>query len=137
MNAIENFKATITDHQTGEILAYTQDTLDEFKVGLKHRGIKGPRLAGPVKRHSKNLTLTALEGEWLGMTVSTDFGQGEVFSMGPFPKTVWAILDEPDSRAVHHWHVGSTDRMVCLRFDQCRKVSSWQKRAEPIPLILV
>ena len=137
MNAIENFKATITDHQTGEILAYTQDTLDEFKVGLKNRGIKGPRLAGPVKHRPKNLTLTAIEREWLGMTVSTDFGQGEIFSMGPFPKTVWAILDEPDSRAVRHWRVGSTDRMVCLRFDQCRKISSWQKRAEPIPLILV
>ena len=126
MNAIENFKATITDHQTGEILAYTQDTLDEFKVGLKNRGIKGSRLAGPVKHHPKNLTLTATEREWLGMTVSTDFGRGEIFSMGPLPKTVWAILD-----------AGSTDRMVCLRFDQCRKVSSWQKRAEPIPLILV
>ena len=137
MNAIENFKATITDHQTGEILAYTQDTLDEFKVGLKNRGIKGPRLAGPVKHRPKNLTLTAIEREWLGMTVSTGFGRGEIFSMGPFPKTVWAILDEPDSRAVRHWHAGSTDRMVCFRLDQCRKVSSWQKRAEPIPLILV
>ena len=137
MNAIESFKATITDHQTGEILAYTQDTLDEFKVGLKHRGIKGPRLAGPVKRRPKNLTLTAIEREWLGMTVSTSFGRGEIFSMGPFPKTVWVILDEPDSRAVRHWHAGSTDRMVCLQLDRCRKVSSWQKRAEPIPLILV
>ena len=137
MNAIENFKATITDHQTGEILAYTQDTLDEFKVGLKNRGIKGPRLAGPVKRRRKSFTLTAIEREWLGMTVSTGFGRGEIFSMGPFPKTVWAILDEPNSRAVRHWHAGSTDRMVCLRLDQCRKVSSWQKRAEPIPLILV
>ena len=139
MNAIENFKATITDHQTGEILAYTQDTLDEFKEGLKHRGIKGLKLAGPVnvKRHPKNLTLTALEGEWLGMTVSTGFGQGEVFSMGPSPKTVWVILDGPNPLAFRYQHVGSTNRMVCLRFDQCRKVSSWQKRAEPIPLILV
>ena len=130
-----SFKATITDHRTGDILAYTQDTLDEFKDGLKQRGIKSLKLAGPVnvsRPYPKHLTLTAVEKEWLGMTVATGLGQGMVFSMGPFPKTVWVILDEPNPMAVHYQHVGSTDRMVSLRFDQCRKVSSWDKRAESL-----
>ena len=128
-----NFRATITDHRTGKVTTYTQDTLDEFKAELKAFKITGQTLAGrPRIKHPKHLTLTTLEKEWLGMTVATGFGQGEVFSMGPFPKTVWVILDEPNPMAVHYQHVGSTDRMVSLRFDQCRKVSSWDKRAESL-----
>ena len=134
-----NFSATITDHKTGETSAYTQDTLDEFKAELKARKITGQKLAGPVnlvKPHPKYLTLTTLEKEWLGMTVDTGLGRGEVFSMGPWLKSVWVILDEPNPLAVHYSHACSTDRMVCLRYDQCQKVSSWRKRAEPLPLIL-
>ena len=139
MNAIVNFKATVSDHLTGEILAYTQDTLDELKEGLKNRGIRGQKLTAPVsvKPHPKHLALTTVEKEWLGMTVSTGFGRGEVFSIGPLPKTVWVILDEPNPLAVHYQYACSTDRMVCLRFDQCQKVSSWRKRAEPLPSVLV
>ena len=132
-----DFQATITDHRTGEVLAYNQDTLDELAAELRLRKIKGQRLPVPVslKPHPKHLTPTTLEKEWLGMTVATGLGQGEVFSMGPWPKTVWVILDEPNPMAVHYQHARSTDRMVSLRFDQCRKVASWRKRAEPLPLV--
>ena len=46
-----DFQATITDHRTGEVLAYNQDTLDEFaaelrlrkiSAGRSRRGISGP-----------------------------------------------------------------------------------------------
>ena len=132
-----DFQATITNPLTGETSAYTQDTLDEFAAELKVNNIRGQKLAGPVnvKPYPKHLTLTTLEKEWLGMTVATGLGQGEVFSMGPWPKSVWVILDEPDPLAVHYQHARSTDRMVCLRYDQCQKVSSWRKRAEPLPLV--
>lgn len=129
-----NFQATITDRKTGETFAYTQDTLDELKAELKARKIECQKIAGSVsaKPHLKYLTLTTLEKEWLGMTVTTGFGRGEVFSIGPWPKTVWVILDEPNPLAAHYQHARSTDRMVCLRYDQCEKISSWRKRAEPI-----
>ena len=133
-----DFQATITDHRTGETSAYTQDTLDELKERLRLRKIKGQKLTVPVsvKPHPKHLTLTTLEKEWLGMTVATGLGRGEVFSLGPWPKSVWVILDDPNPLAVHYQHARSTDRMVCLRYDQCQKVSSWRLRAEPLPLIL-
>ena len=134
-----DFQATITDHRTGETSAYTQDTLDEFAAELRLRKIKGQKLAGPVnvKPHPKHLTLTTLEKEWLGMTVATGLGQGEVFSLGPWPKSVWVILDDPNPLAVHYQHARSADRMVCIRYDQCQKVSSWRLRAETLPLISV
>ena len=131
-----NFTATITDPRTGEARTYTHDTLDELKERLKWCGIKRQNLAGPARTLPKYITLTAVERAWLGMTVVTDLGQGEVFSMGPWPKTLWVILDDPNPLAIHYQHARSTDRMVCLRDDQCQKVSSWRLRAEPLPLIL-
>ena len=113
-----DFQATITDHRTGETSTYTQDTLDEFAAELRLRKIKGQKLTGPARSHPKHITLTDVEKAWLGMTVSTELGQGEVFSMGPWPKSLWVILDEPNPLAVHYQHVRSTDRMVCLRYDQ-------------------
>ena len=129
-----NFKATITDRRTGEILDYTQDTLDEFKEGLEQRGIKGQRLTAPAKSHPKHITLSVVEKKWLGMTVDTHLGHGEVVSLGPLRMTLWVILDDPNALAIHYQHEGSTDRMVCLRVDQCRGVSSWRRRAESLPL---
>ena len=128
-----NFQATITHPRTNEHRTFTQDTLDEFKAELKALKIKGQTLDGrPSIKHPKHLTLTALEKEWLGMTVETRFGRGEVFSMGPLTKTVWVILEEATPLAIHFHHVGSTDRMVCLRYDECKRIASWQKRAESL-----
>ena len=132
-----NFAATITDPWTGEALAYTHDTQAELKEQLKRCGIKCQNLTRPSRSLPKHITLTAVEKAWLGMTVATDLGQGEVFSLGPWPKTLWIILDDPNPLAVHYQHPSSTDRMVCLHDDQCRKVSSWRKRAEPLPTDLV